>query len=391
MSYDNLETVIEDAVNDAQLPEESNDTSYDSSSDSSPADDTSDVSADSTDSSDSDSSSQQISSPTASSQVSSPAAAKNEPTDEFERLSGIQQMGVGNRENRIPYSRVKKITERAASEVAEAALGRKLNPGEKAVDVVKAHVAQLPALQSRVSDYESRLNTVGEFESVMADQPQRFLQMLATLPAYKEFFDFVERAVKMVEDDGQPAQESQEAPTSQAAPQQFTATDDMPEPDEELTDGSRVYSMQGLKNLLAWNSNQVKTQVTKQFEERYKPMESDYQARRRIEATLPLIRAQIAEAQSWPLFKESEEEITQLLSNDKQISLEAAYRRVVFPKLQAERNKMRQGILQEIKKAPVSPSSVVSKVASRPAAPNATSGPRALEDIIKEQVEAIRR
>jgi hypothetical protein len=336
-------------------------------------------------------------------QAPTPAQAQeNAPQDEFERLVGIPQIGVAGRENRIPYSRVKKITEKAVSEVAEAALGRKLNPGEKPIDVVKQHVAQLPQLLETTRDYEQRLNVVGQFENLMANEPQHFLQKLASLPAYAEFFNFVEKAYQAYEAGGgsfgaAQGQTPQAAPTvgqqsGTSAPGQ-DAGDEMPEPDEVLPDGSRQYSMEGVKQLLAWNSRQVTSKVTKdlttQFDQRFKPMETEWQAQKRIEATLPLIRVQIAEARSWPMFNELEDEIVKALEGDKTLSLEAAYRKVAFPKILADRTKIKQDVMAELQRSPVSTSVAATRAATRPVTQNA--GPRSLEDVIKDSVESLKR
>ena len=338
--------------------------------------------------------------PASSSEVPSPAnvevteATSAEPQDEFAKLVGVPQVGVGGRENRIPYSRVKKITEKAVNdkvnEVAEVVLGRKLNSGEKAVDVVKAHVAKLPELESKVTDYESRLQAVGQFEDVMANEPQKFLGMLAKVPAYKEFFEFIAEAQRVMS--GQAPAAAQAGLSHQS---DLPADDPMPEPDEELSDGSRVYSLDGLKNLLAWNArnteNRVKSayeQQLKALQERYDPIANDWQERRRQEAILPVIQKKIAEARTWALFNENEAEILAKLQSDKTISLEGAYQAVVFPKLLADRNRMRQEVLEEVKAAPTS-TSVPTRAASKPNP--APSGPKSLEDIIKEQVATIKR
>lgn len=318
-------------------------------------------------------------------EVTAPAAQEEAPVeDPFSKLVGVPQFGISGRENRIPYSRVKKINEKAISEVAEAALGRKLNPGERAVDAVKAVVSEIPTLRSQVQDYEQRLNTVGEFENVMAQDPQRFLTMLSKIPAYKPFFDFLEQAASGQTPQGQ-------AQSGQPAAPAIDPAAGMPEPDETLADGSKVYSMDGLRNLLAWNAQQVESRVTKQvtqqFEKRYGPIESDWNNRRRLEATIPIVRKQIEEAKTWPLFNESENEITEALRRDPNLTLEGAYRLVVFPKLVAERNKMRQDVIREVQAAPRA-TAVTSRAATKPTAPNV--GPRSLEDIIKEQVETIR-
>lgn len=391
-----LEQVIEDSVNDALSgtePEIAEDTSVaepvatDMQQDATPVetDETGEPVAPST------------------SAVASPAtqqqtpAEPEAPKDPFAEAAGMPQFGVTGRENRIPYSRVKKISERAAtdaeSKIAETVLGRKLNQGEKAVDAVKAHIAQLPELTSKVTDYEGRLNTVGQFENVMANDPEKFLTMLAKLPAYNKFFQFVETAYNNMARPGAGQQPPQTAPQPEAQ-----LTDDMPQPDEKLADGSAVYSMEGLKKLVSWTQAKARqdavAEATKQFNERYSALDKQYQPILQAwrnhqvqQSVVPIIQAQIAEARNWPLFNELEGEITKALEQDKSISLEAAYRKVAFPKLVAERNTMRQDIIKELQSAPASTS--VSSRTIRQVAP-ASNGPRNIEDVIREQVEQLK-
>jgi len=331
-----------------------------------------------------------------STEVPSPArveaekATPEEPQDEFAKLAGMPKTGVGGRENRIPYSRVKSMVEKKAaaaeSGFAEAVLGRKLNNGEKALDVVKAHVAQIPELTAKVTDYEARLTNVGQFEDVMANDPQKFLTMLATLPAYKPFFDFVDGAYKA---QAQPGTQQQAGTQAVADP-----SGDMPQPDQDLEDGSKVYSLEGLKKLLEWNAAQTESRVTskyetklKEIEDRYSPVVTDWNERRRIEATLPTIRKKLEEARTWVLFNESEAEILEALQKDQSLSLEGAYNKVVFPKLISERNSVRKEVLAELKSAPAS-TSVPSRVASKPS--SQSGGARSLEEIIKEQVATLK-
>lgn len=373
-----LTDTIEDAVNDAV----------------SGVEDTPEVSADPVDDSQPEVT-EPVTDPAAdTTQVPSPTQPEAPPQDDFEKAVGMSRIGVTGKENRIPYSRVKKITEKAVNDVAEAALGRKLTPGEKASDVVKQYVAQIPQLQGQVKDYENRLNTVGQFENVMSNNPQQFLTMLSQLPAYQQFFQFVENAYNALQAGNyQPQGQSIAAGTGQ--PQQPQASEDaMPEPDQVMADGSKVYSMDGLRNLMSWQSRQTENRVAKQFDARYKALESQYQPIRkewenhqRVQSVLPVIRAQIAEARTWPQFNDHEAEITKALEQDRNLSLEAAYRKVVFPKLIADHNSMRQNIIKELQQAPTA--TAISGRQNKPTAPT-ESGPRKLEDIIKDSIETIR-
>lgn len=311
--------------------------------------------------------------------VESPAAATK---DDFERIAGMPAIGPMGRENRIPYSRVKKITEKAVTELAETVVGRKLNPGERAADVVKSFVAEVPQLRTKVTDYEARLTKVGEFEDIIQNKPKQFIQMLEQLPQYKGFFDFV-RASVAGKTPGAPASDAAATQATQAA----MASDAMPEPDQELPDGTKVYSLDGLKQLLLWNSKDTEQRVLRQVESNYAPIRQEWQARQHYEAVIPQIRAKIAEAKQWPLFDENEAEITAALEADESLTLEGAYRQVVFPKLVAERTTMRQQVLQEARQAPRA-TSVPVKPVTQKAQP--TEGPRKLEDIIRESIATLK-
>jgi hypothetical protein len=102
---------------------------------------------------------------------------------------------------------------------------------------------------------------------------------------------------------------------------------------------------------------------------------------------LPVIRKKIEEARTWPLFNESEQEILAKLQEDKQISLDDAYRMVVFPKLVSERNKVRQEVIAEVKKAPTS-TAVTSRAGGKP---TQQAGPRSIEDIIRDQIATLKK
>lgn len=383
-SFTDLEQVIADSVNDAQLDTSSDEPAIESDVEAAPVDETPVESTTSEEA-------EPVTEEATSSEVPSPAAQQTEeeaqPQDEFEKLAGMPQMGVAGRENRIPYSRVKKITEKAVSELAEAALGRKLGQGEKALDVVKAHVAQIPELTSKVSEYEKRLDTVGEFENVMANDPQRFLTMLAKVPAYNEFFQFVNHAYETFS-------KQQSAGQTEQATAVADAGAGMPEPDEELADGSKVYSIQGLQNVLDWKAKQIEARIGKQFEDRnaalqkqYEPMEKEWRERRRLEAARPVVQKQLEEAAKWPLFKENEEGIAVYLEKNPRANLETAYREVVFPKLLAERSQIKQGVIKEMQTAPTS-TSMPSRAATKPNPPK--QGPRNLEDVIRSEVEKLK-
>lgn len=370
-----LESVIEDSISDAALPDEPTEVQADAPSDpvepvetpAEPAQEEAPVEA-------------------ADAQVKSPAAkVEAKPVDDFEKKFGIPEHSATGRENRIPYTRVKKITERAVSD-AKAQFSKEL-------ETTHVPVTKYQELETKVkTEYEPRLAQVAEFEKVMMNEPPRFLDMLATIPAYAKIFKELQ------------AQAQPQAPVQEA---KVEADDPRPEPDQELTDGSFVYSMEGLDKLNAWNRAQARKEIMKEVETRFGPLENDYKRYQEQQAALPAVQAQIAEARTWKLFNENEEDIIKVLQKYPSASLERAYQHVVFPKLEAEQERLRKEveakageakvsresiraeILAELKRAPKSTS--VSQ-AGAPKPNSATGGaPKSLEEIIADSVKTIKR
>lgn len=366
-----LEAVIEDSLSDATLPieetptEEVSEAPHDSVSASQP--DPEPVSTDSA--------------PPAEATPATPDPAK----DDFEKKFGIPAQSVTGRENRIPYSRVKKITEKAVADAKK--------------DWETTSTPKLQEYETKVKDYETKFKLYNEFEQIMVNDASRHLRQLSTLPAYKPFFEAVEKAFANLE-------QRQATPDPTSQPQaQVDPSEEMPQPDQKMSDGSMVYSMKGLKDLMDWQARQVESKVTKQYQselekvqERYKPIEDEWQTQQRIQAVYPVVQAQIAEARTWKLFNENEAEITKVLQTNPKMSLETAYHRVVDPKIEsswqqereklsADRNKIREELLAELKQAPKATSAPTA--ASRSTA-SASSGPRSLEDVIREAAQSLK-
>ncbi len=102
------------------------------------------------------------------------------PVDDFEKKFGIAPTSSSGRENRIPYSRVKKISEKAVND-AKALWTKDLEKGY-------TPLATYQEVEAKVKDYEGRLAQVAEFEKIMTTDHHRFLTMLVGLPGYKEIF-----------------------------------------------------------------------------------------------------------------------------------------------------------------------------------------------------------
>lgn len=353
-----LENVIEDAVNDSiETPT---------------SDDVSDVSPETIQESVPD-----IDVSAESSEVSAPSIVKSQPEevitspspqdDEFTKRFGISSKSITGRENRIPYSRVKKIIEKNEKDVA----------AKITKEVESVWQPKFQEVETKVKDYEDKLTRVAEFEQVMVNEPKRFLEeYLSRLPAYKPFFDYVNQLA---------AGSAPQPPT-----QPVHDDDPRPLPNKQLADGSKVYDLEGLDALMAWQARQVEKKVSTQLEERvskrYAPIEEEWKRRDYVAKMTPVIDQQIAEARTWPHFSDHEEEIVKILQADQKISLEGAYRKVmqstILPKLSADRNKVRTEVIAELQRQPKTTSAPITRTA--PGIP--AGGKRSIEDIIAEEI-----
>lgn len=137
---------------------------------------------------------------------------------------------------------------------------------------------------------------------------------------------------------------------------------EMPAPDLSLPDGSRTYSLEGIQKLLDWKTSQVESKLLSAVESKLKPLTEREKQAEQAQAFRERTRQQIDEAKTWPGFAEHESDILKALQEDSararaagkrpSLTLEAAYRKVVIPRLSADRNKMREELIKELNAAP---------------------------------------
>jgi hypothetical protein len=351
-----LESIIEDSINDATAEPEIIDTPVDDTTTEAPIE------------------------PDTTSEVPAPGSAETKddegatPADEddFAKKFNLQAQSITGRENRIPYSRVKKIVEKNEKDVI----------ARVTKEIEAKFSPQLIEHQTKLKDYEDRLGKVAQFEQILDNDPQQFLGMLSRHPAYKQFFDFVEQAANNL--NSQPPEAKQ---------QPFLSDADMPQPDQTLSDGSKVYSMEGLRARDEWLAKQIQSKAVQEAEarlaERYKPIEQAWLSQEQMNKIVPVVEGQIAEARTWDHFNDLEPKVVQLLKADPKISLEKAYLKAYQEyvagereRLAADRTKVRTEVLAELKKKPIasSPGTGV-----KPILPKEPSG--SVEDIIRASIE----
>lgn len=264
---------------------------------------------------------------------------KGVPKDEEDEL--FKELGLKPRpdkkENRIPYSRVKAITE-SQRKKAQTEFEAK----------VKEHT-------DKVAAYEARLKEVENAENIIKSEPEKYLEFLPTVnPKYK---DLIQKAVAA----------GTIVPPVAAVP----ATP--PPPNVKLEDGSMTYDTEGLQKYSEWQAAQIEARLEKKYSERFGPMEREFQKKKDYEAfvatTMPRINAQLEAAEKWPLFTDNRTDILAALTDktNPAANLEAAYQRVVLPKLQANKDTMRAELLKELEQKPTQLGTPAIQVAKVPA------------------------
>ena len=290
--------------------------------------------------------------------------------DDFAKKFGIAAQSVTGRENKIPYSRVKKIVTKAALDAR----------AEAKKEYETEFQPRLTEYETKVKDYEGRLTKVAEFESILENDPRTFLSMLSQVPAYKEFFDYVNKLA------GTP--EPTKADPQTTRPTGVVEDDPRPGPNKTNPDGSKVYDMEGFNQVLEWQARQVEKKVAAQVSERYAPIEQEWKRRAYMEQTvIPAVDRQLAEARTWDRFEELEPKVTEILKADPRITLERAYMKAyqseVVPKMMSDKNKMRTEVLAELKRQPVTTAAPTTRTSPRQPQDNTN---RTIEEIIASEV-----
>jgi hypothetical protein len=122
-----------------------------------------------------------------------------------------------------------------------------------------------------------------------------------------------------------------------------------PQPDMATADGQyRFYSAEQQQRLIDWHLQQQKAEV----QEMLRPIQEERQhsaEEKRTKAIQSQAQQTLAEAETWPQFKEHIRDIHDAMAADKRLGLEGAYNRVVVPQLaKLEREAGKKELLAEM-------------------------------------------
>lgn len=312
------------------------------------------------------------------------AKAAQDAEDAFAKEHGLKLPKQGERENRIPYTQVKKIVGNAEKKLAEVVLGKPLEAGKDLYTEVKARVARLPELETKVQEYESEMGNMTAIGQLMETDPAKFLQMLPFVnPEYAKLI-------------GAAAETVVKPSVAKGAPR--------PEPDYDLgvdAEGKslgKTFSDEGLLKLLEWQSEQTKASVLEAVGADLKPFKDANESNRRMAEMAPKIEARVNYARkSFAGFTANEDAILAVITasnkTNRPVGLEEAYIQVIdkkhaeeIAKLTTDREKIRKEIIAEMKKAPTSTTVVPKASTSRTAID--TGEPKPIEDVIVAAMRA---
>lgn len=283
---------------------------------------------------------------------------KTEPTEKelsaaakFLLTQGHQAKKVDGRDVWLPYGTVEKMLDRYVGE------HRTTWDGERTTLSTKAQKA------------EELQGYIDQLRAGVGGDPKAFLSELAEIDS--RYAAFLEQKIA-------------EVPVSEQ----------MPQPDITLSDGSKTYSLKGLQDLLEWNTKRVEGTLDarlKPFQDRAEQDQQRAKQTQQAEAIHARTSQQLEDAATWTGWAEHKDDILKALQADSaeaekaggtpKLSLEGAYRKVVMAKLLEDDGKKRERLLKEIHDAPKS--SALSRQTTD--APK-TTGPRSTQDIVRATI-----
>ena len=170
------------------------------------------------------------------------------------------------------------------------------------------------------------------YQPEQVSQQQAFFQWLNTDPegAFRYMEDYLTRSGALKQ-------------RQQAQAQAPPPNGGRPQPDVVIPEtGQKFYSAEAAEKLAHWTADSLLTERLSPIETSLQQVEQDRQSWQANQAA----QATLQDADTWPHFKGHEREILSEMERDQRLSLEGAYRRVVFPKL---RQLEREAIVNETK------------------------------------------
>jgi hypothetical protein len=290
--------------------------------------------------------------------------AKPPVLDELDKeleAEGIKKHSDATRENRIPYSRVRKIVENTKKRLSEA------------------HTTALSTKETEYRQYKTKADQLDLVDRMIATDDDRYMRTLAILhpEKYSKYLNREPVAAK-------PATDPDEG---------------KPQPDYKFDDGTFGYTDKQHQRLMEWYGEKARKQAVAEVEQRFKPLEDRFKSEETNRQLQPLINAQLAQARkAWGKYFEDDykkgqsgqSEIIAFMAQNPDVEFHAAVAMVLGPKKEAElaadRTKIREEVHAELNARPHAVQRLVPG-SKRPV--TESSGERTLEDVIRESIATL--
>jgi hypothetical protein len=275
---------------------------------------------------------------------------------------GIAAPKPGQRDNRIPYSRIRKIVANAKTKWSEKLKGE--------------HTAELTARETKIQEYEERAKEFAAAEHLIETDPDRYIELLGQI--YPDKYRGFTKAQAIAAEKREMADAPQEPP-----------------PDVKYEDGSFGYSPEQFLKLREYDRQEAARvameQATKTFNDRFGPIEREYQESKKNAQDIQRVRGHIGKLRDqWGAdlidSPEVQKEIIAHLDANPKATLVAAARAVAMKRISADRTKMRAEILKELQKAP----KAAAKAPVSPTQSDKAADDQSIEDIIRYAARSIR-
>lgn len=307
--------------------------------------------------------------------VADPAVEEAKPVVEVDELTaelealGIKAPKEGERENRLPYSRVKKIVANAQKKLRDS------------------HAATLKERETKFTAAETRAQQLDAIEKMVTGDPRGYMERLAIVnPEFRQFLD----RIGVVPEEKKPV----------------VADDPQPEPDGKYADGTTGYTPEGLQKLREWDRRQAVAEAEKRFDARLGPIEKAEKVRAQQQrdheyrqSQIPVINGQIATAsKTWgKAFDEDyakqesgNSDILKYMQANPDVPFDTCVAAVLVPKMLADRNTMRADVLKEVSTTSAARKGAAAKGPGSATKSGSEAGPQTTEEIIKAAISGLR-
>lgn len=285
---------------------------------------------------------------------------KDELTKELEAL-GLKEPKEGERENRLPFKRVKKITE---------------NYGKK---VAAKYEKELAPMRTEVATLRQTDQTFKNVNHLIETDPDLYIARLAAIHPDK-YGKFLQGGKV----------ESKETAKPAAAP---SALGPRPPADHKFEDGSMGYTPDQHEKLLDWVAAKAKeealTEARAEMDKRFKPLDDQRKSEEEFGQRVQKVKTEaqgIRDAYGADIVAKYESQIVEHMKKNPTMKATQAAREIILPALQADRNKMRTELLEESKSR---------KAAAKPAPTGGAQGkddqPKTIEGVIAQAIAGIAR